>query len=68
MPEAQSIRDLMRIRAHNQQLLDSINGNLGTALGFKKRTGQALSSQPAVIVFVPRKGNYILKAGPELGG
>ena len=57
MPEAQSIRDLMRIRAHNKQLLDSINGTLGTALGFKKPTGQALTTQPAVIVFVPMKIN-----------
>lgn len=47
----------MRIRAHNREFLDSINGNLGTALGFKKRTGQSLSNQPAIIVFVPLKIN-----------
>lgn len=57
MPEAKSLRDLMLIRAHNREFLDSINSNLGTALGFKKRTNQPLSSQPAIIVFVPLKVN-----------
>lgn len=57
MPEAKSLRDLMLIRAHNREFLDSINSNLGTALGFKKRTDQPLSSQPAIIVFVPCKIN-----------
>ncbi len=57
MAQAQTLRDLMRIRAHNRESLDSINGNLGTALGFKKRTGQPLSKEPAIIVFVPQKIN-----------
>lgn len=57
MPEAQSLLDLMHIRAHNREFLDSINANLGTALGFKKRTGEPVSDEPAVIVFVPRKIN-----------
>ncbi|MCX9074760.1 MAG: hypothetical protein OIN88_08905 [Candidatus Methanoperedens sp.] len=57
MPEAKSLKDLMRIRAHNREFLESINHNLGTALGFKKRTGQPLSKQPAIIVFVPQKIN-----------
>jgi hypothetical protein len=57
MPEAKSLRDLMRIRAHNREFLESISRNLGTALGFKKRTGQPLSKQPAIIVFVPLKIN-----------
>jgi len=47
----------MCIRAHNRELLESVNGNLGTALGFKKKTGQALSNEPAIIVFVPQKIN-----------
>lgn len=47
----------MKIRAHNREFLDNINGNLGTALGFKKRTGQPLSKEPAIIVFVPQKIN-----------
>lgn len=55
MPQASSLLDLMRIRAHNRSFLDSINGNLGTALGFKKRTNHAVSSDPAVIVFVRQK-------------
>ena len=53
MAEAKSLKDLMRIRAHNRQFLDSINGTLGTALGFKKKTGEDISTQPAIIVFVP---------------
>lgn len=57
MPEAKSLKDLMRIREHNRELLESISHNLGTALGFKKRTGQPLSKQPAIIVFVPQKIN-----------
>ena len=57
MPEAQSLRDLMRIRAHNRTFLDAINGNLGTALGFKKRSNQPLSKEPTILVFVPSKIN-----------
>jgi hypothetical protein len=47
----------MLIRALNREFLDSISGSLGTALGFKKRTGQCLSTQTAIIVFVPLKIN-----------
>ena len=57
MPEAKSLRDLMRIRAHNREFLDEINSNLGTAVGFKKKTGQPLGKDPAIIVFVPFKIN-----------
>jgi hypothetical protein len=49
--------DLMRIRAHNRNFLDAINANLGTALGYKRRTGEEISNEPAIIVFVPRKIN-----------
>lgn len=66
MAEAQSLRDLMRIRAHNRQFLDSINGNLGTALGLKKRSGQPLSKEPAIIVFVPQKINPKWISGSQL--
>jgi hypothetical protein len=57
MAQAKSLNDLMRIRAHNRDFLESINGNLGTALGFKKPTGQPISDEPAIIVFVPQKIN-----------
>jgi hypothetical protein len=57
MPEAKSLHDLMRIRAHNREYLDSINNDLGTALGFKKPTNEELTQTPAVIVFVPLKIN-----------
>lgn len=57
MSEAKSLEDLMRIRAHNRPYLDWINGDLGTALGFKKPTGETVTTQPAVIVFVPLKIN-----------
>ena len=59
MGTAKSLADLMRIRAlpRNRRYLDSINGNLGTALGFKTRNGEQQSSEPAIIVFVPEKIN-----------
>ena len=55
--DARSLADLMRIRAfpENRRYLDSINGNLGTALGFKKRANEPVSDEPAVIAFVPQK-------------
>jgi hypothetical protein len=55
MPAAKSLGDLLRIRNENRQYLDSIKGNLGSALGFKKRTGYAVSDEPAVLIFVRRK-------------
>ena len=57
MPAAASLRDLLRIRvtADNRDYIESINGNMGTALGFKKRTDQPVSDEPAIIIFVPRK-------------
>lgn len=55
MPNARSLKDLLLIRNENRAYLDSINGNLGSALGFKKKTGYAVSDEPAVLVFVPRK-------------
>ena len=66
MAEAKSLKDLMRIRAHNREFLDSINGNLGTALGFKKKTGEEISQQPAIIVFVPQKINPKWIPGSQL--
>jgi hypothetical protein len=57
MPEAKSLRDLMRIRAYNREKLDAINGTLGTALGLKKPTDGELTETPAIIVFVPLKIN-----------
>lgn len=55
MPQASSLADLFAIRAHNRVYLDAINSSLGTALGFKHRTGQSTLGEPAVIVFVPEK-------------
>lgn len=66
MSEAKSLKDLMRIRAHNRQFLDSINGTLGTALGFKKKTGEDLTYQPAVIVLIPMKINPKWIPGAQL--
>ena len=57
MAEAKSLKDLMRVRAHNRAFLDSLNGTLGTAVGFKKSTDEPVSEQPAIIVFVLRKIN-----------
>lgn len=57
MPEAKSLRDLLKIRAYNREKLDAINGNLGTAIGLKKPTDGELTDSPAIIVFVPLKIN-----------
>lgn len=35
MPKAKSLRDLLRIRAANADAIDQLNGNLGSAVGFK---------------------------------
>lgn len=52
--EAESLRDLLKIRQHNRSRLDAVNQNLGSALGFKYTNGQQ-TSHPAIIVFVPDK-------------
>jgi len=57
MAEAKNLKELMIIRAHNREKLDSINSNLGTALGFKKPTDEKITNNPAIIVFVPQKIN-----------
>lgn len=57
MPQARTLSDLMKIRVQNRELIEKIDGNLGTALGLKKRRGQALSKEPAIIVFVSQKVN-----------
>ncbi len=60
---ATSLADLMRVRAYpeNRRYLDSINGKLGTALGFHKEPlpGDSEPAQPAVLVFVPQKINRV---------
>jgi hypothetical protein len=66
MPEAKSLKELMQIRAHNRDFLDSINASLGTVLGFKKPTGEELTDQPAIIVFVPQKINPKWIPGAQL--
>ena len=55
--QAKSLNDLLEIRAHNKSKIEAINGNLGSALGLKRKTGQASSSEPAIIIFVPFKIN-----------
>ena len=55
MPAAKSLRDLLRIRAANEQLIDNVNSNLGSAVGFKKSTDGGMTNEPAVLIFVPRK-------------
>ena len=57
MPAASSLKDLIRIRHQNRAYIDSINENLGSALGFKRRTGEEASEDPAILIFVPRKIN-----------
>ncbi len=56
MPAASSLEDLIRIRHANRGYIDSLNGNLGSALGFKRRTAEpGVSAEPAILIFVPRK-------------
>lgn len=52
--EAKSLNNLLRIRAANREKVEAINGNLGTALGFKWTNGLK-TDHPAVIIFVPQK-------------
>ena len=52
MRQARNLRELLIIRQANQEYIESINSNLGTALGLKNADGD-----PCVIVFVPRKIN-----------
>jgi hypothetical protein len=52
--EAESLNDLLRIRQANRENIEAVNGNLGTALGFKWTNGQK-TNHPCIIVFVPQK-------------
>jgi len=52
--EAASLHDLLKIRETNKQNIEKINGNLGTALGYKWTNGQK-TDHPAIIIFVPQK-------------
>ena len=52
--EAASLNDLLRIRAASRTRIEAVNGNLGTALGFKWSGGQR-TDHPCIIIFVPQK-------------
>jgi hypothetical protein len=54
MKQAKSLADLLRIRDANRTLIDRLDGNLGSALGFKIKNGTQ-TRVPAIIVFVPAK-------------
>jgi len=54
MAKATCLADLLRIRDANSALVDRVDGNLGSALGYKI-TNKKLTSTPAVIIFVPGK-------------
>lgn len=54
MRKANSLGDLLRIRAANAQRLEAFNQSLGTALGYKTVNGK-WTDEPCVIVFVPTK-------------
>ena len=57
--EAKSLNDLLRIRAANRDKIEAVNGNLGTALGFKVKNGLR-TDHPCVIIFVPQKTAFWL--------
>ena len=52
--EAKSLNDLLRIRTANLDKIEAVNGNLGTAIGFKWTNG-VRTNHPCVIIFVPQK-------------
>ena len=52
--EADSLNDLLRIRAANRGTIEAVNDSLGTALGFKWSNGQK-TDHPCIIIFVPQK-------------
>lgn len=52
--EARSLNDLMRIRAVNREVIEKVNANLGTALGYKWARKEN-TKHPCVIIFVPKK-------------
>ena len=56
MSDAKSLGELLRIRFENRALIERVNANLGSAVGFKYTNG-ALTDEPAVIIFVPQKLN-----------
>ncbi len=59
MPQANKLRDLLRIRNANHDRLDKVNEYLGSAVG-KKRSRDPdaeYNGAPCIIVFVPRKIN-----------
>jgi hypothetical protein len=55
MPRATCLKDLIKIRHANRKYIDKLNGNLGSALGFKRPSGEAVTNEPAILIFVPRK-------------
>jgi hypothetical protein len=52
--EARSLNDLLKIREANRDKIEAVNGNLGTALGYKW-TNSVRTDHPCVIIFVPQK-------------
>jgi len=52
--EAANLLDLLKIREGRHEKIDAINGNLGSALGFKHTDGRR-TDHPAILVFVPKK-------------
>ena len=50
MAQAKNLRELLIIRELNNDYIQSINGNLGSAIGRKNGDGD-----PCIIIFVPRK-------------
>jgi hypothetical protein len=62
--EAKSLNDLLRIRAANRDKIEAVNGNLGTALGYKWTNGQK-TDHPCIIIFVPQKTSSWLMPDEE---
>jgi hypothetical protein len=52
--EAANLLDLLKVREGCRDEIDAINGNLGSALGFKHTKGRKTDS-PSILIFVPKK-------------
>lgn len=52
--EAENLLDLLKIRESRRDSIDAINGNLGSALGFKHVNGRK-TNHPSILIFVPKK-------------
>lgn len=59
MPEAKSLKDLMKIREFNKDKLESINSNFGTAICYNTNENGKVAKSPAIIVLLPKNKKWL---------